>query len=51
MVKLCSTRNYTQYLLMIYDGKESEKVYTYTRSESQSASRSVMSDSLWPHGL
>ena len=26
---LCSTGNYTQYLAVTYDGKESEKGYTY----------------------
>ena len=54
-VQLYSTRNYTQCLQMIYGGKESEKVYIYIYiyiwRKSQSASRSVVSNSLRPHGL
>ena len=42
---LCSTGNYTQYLIITYNGKESEKEYQF------SSFHSVMSDSLQPHGL
>ena len=40
---LRSTRTSTQYTVMTFTGKESQKELLF--------SRSVMSDSLWPHGL
>ena len=43
---LCRTQNYIQYLVIAYNGKESEKVYICAV-----LSHSVMSDCLCPHGL